>query len=47
MGKDKIEELKERLYRAIDFHGRDSPIVLEISKELDIYIVKVMKRNNI
>jgi len=43
MRKRKIEELKEKLYRAIESQGRDSPKVLEISRELDFYIVKEMK----
>ncbi|WP_297425830.1 aspartyl-phosphate phosphatase Spo0E family protein [Clostridium sp.] len=46
MEKNKIEELKEKLYRAIENHGRDSPEVLIISQKLDMYIVKEMKRIN-
>lgn len=38
MDKDEIEELKQKLYEAIDLHGRDSFIVLEISRELDKHI---------
>lgn len=43
MGTNKIEELKEKLYRAIENHGRDSPEALRISQELDLYINKEMK----
>jgi hypothetical protein len=48
MGKGKLEELREKLNKEIESYGRDSPIVLEISRELDLYIVKEMKicRNN-
>lgn len=39
-----IEKLKKQLEKAIEIHGRDSPVVLAISKKLDIYIVEEMKR---
>lgn len=45
MEKEKIEELKQKLYEAIDLHGRDSFIVLEISRELDKYIAIEVKNN--
>jgi len=44
MGKSKIRKLKKKLHKAIEDHGRDSPIVLEISQKLDLYIVKDMKK---
>jgi len=44
MRKNKIEKLREKLHKEIESHGRDSPKVLEISKELDLHIVKEMKR---
>lgn len=44
MRKSKIRKLKKKLNRAIEYHGRDSPIVLGISQKLDLYIVKEMKR---
>lgn len=38
-----IEELREKLYKAIENHGRDSPEALEISQELDKLIVEEMR----
>ncbi|MBY6804405.1 aspartyl-phosphate phosphatase Spo0E family protein [Clostridium botulinum] len=44
MGKSKIEKLREKLHRAIEYYGRDSPIVLKISQELDMHIVEELKK---
>jgi hypothetical protein len=44
MGKIEINKLKKKLHKAIKDHGRDSPVVLEISQKLDLYIVKEMNR---
>lgn len=42
--KNNIDKLKKNLYIAIEIYGRDSPVVLEISRKLDKYIVKKIKR---
>lgn len=39
----KIEKLKKKLYEAIESYGRDSPLVLKISQQLDVYIVNEMR----
>lgn len=44
MRKNRIEELKEKLHKEIEAHGRDSPKALRISKKLDICIVEYMKK---
>lgn len=44
MEKDKLEELREELHRAIENHGRDSLEVLIISQKLDICIVEELKK---
>lgn len=44
MEKDKLEELREELYRTIEKRGRGSLEVLEISQKLDICIVEELKK---
>ncbi len=39
MNNKKIEELKKKLYKAIEEEGLNSEMVLELSKQLDILIV--------
>ncbi|OOM78137.1 Spo0E like sporulation regulatory protein [Clostridium puniceum] len=42
--KNKTEELRIKLYEAIEKYGRESPKALKISQELDKLIVKDMKK---
>ncbi|MDR3596804.1 aspartyl-phosphate phosphatase Spo0E family protein [Clostridium sp.] len=43
MGENNIEKLRAKLNKAIEAYGRDSPKVLKISQQLDLYIVEEMK----
>lgn len=46
MSKNKLEKLKKKLNKAIKKYGTHSVATLKISQELDLYIVKEMKRGN-
>jgi hypothetical protein len=42
--KDRVEELREKLHKAIENYGKDSLKTLKISRQLDKYILKEMKK---